>query len=190
MDENTWLADRFEAHRAHLRAVAYRMLGSLDEADDAVQEAWLRLSRSEAELPEAELRGYHGYAARAGALIASLRAVASRKPDVLVPSRGPSIERPADAIERLIGRLKPVLREHFTTDALRWYFGDDSLRLRAGKLLEGEVPAWMPMAETMPLPPWLMAMGNSRLILSESGGARSEERRVGKECRSRWSPYH
>src|SRR3954465_6782737 len=43
------LVDRFEAHRAHLRAVAYRMLGSLGEADDAVQEAWLRLSRSDAD---------------------------------------------------------------------------------------------------------------------------------------------
>ena len=47
MDEQDWLAKRFEEHRSHLRAVAYRMLGSLSEADDAVQEAWLRLSRSE-----------------------------------------------------------------------------------------------------------------------------------------------
>jgi RNA polymerase sigma factor (sigma-70 family) len=46
--EYDWLVDRFEAHRAHLRAVAYRMLGSRGEADDAVQEAWLRLSRSDA----------------------------------------------------------------------------------------------------------------------------------------------
>ena len=46
MDENEWLADRFEEHRAHLRAVAYRMLGSLTEADDAVQDTWLRLSRA------------------------------------------------------------------------------------------------------------------------------------------------
>ena len=46
MDEQRWLAQRFEEHRPHLRAVAYRMLGSLSEADDAVQEAWLRLSRS------------------------------------------------------------------------------------------------------------------------------------------------
>ena len=49
MDEPDYLADRFEEHRAHLRAVAYRMLGSLSEVDDAVQEAWLRLSRAEAE---------------------------------------------------------------------------------------------------------------------------------------------
>ena len=46
MDENEWLAERFEEHRAHLRAVAYRMLGSLAEADDAVQDAWLRVSRA------------------------------------------------------------------------------------------------------------------------------------------------
>jgi RNA polymerase sigma-70 factor (ECF subfamily) len=41
------LAEQFEAHRGHLRVVVYRMLGSVDEADDAVQEGWLRLSRSE-----------------------------------------------------------------------------------------------------------------------------------------------
>ncbi len=47
MDEHDWLAERFEANRTQLRAVAYRMLGSLSEADDAVQESWLRLSRTE-----------------------------------------------------------------------------------------------------------------------------------------------
>lgn len=49
MDDQEWLADRFEAHRDQLRAVAYRMLGSLSEADDAVQESWLRLSRADTE---------------------------------------------------------------------------------------------------------------------------------------------
>src|SRR5919202_349337 len=46
MHEHDWLAEQFESRRSHLRAVAYRMLGSLHEADDAVQEAWLRMSRS------------------------------------------------------------------------------------------------------------------------------------------------
>jgi RNA polymerase sigma factor (sigma-70 family) len=46
MEEDEWLADRFEEHRAHLRRVAYRMLGSLSEADDAVQDTWLRMSRA------------------------------------------------------------------------------------------------------------------------------------------------
>ena len=49
MNERDYLADRFEANRSHLRAVAYRMLGSVSEADDAVQEAWLRLGRTDAD---------------------------------------------------------------------------------------------------------------------------------------------
>jgi RNA polymerase sigma factor (sigma-70 family) len=52
MNERDWLADRFEEHRTRLRAVAYRMLGSLSEADDAVQEAWLRLNRTDSDAIE------------------------------------------------------------------------------------------------------------------------------------------
>jgi RNA polymerase sigma factor (sigma-70 family) len=52
MDEREFLAERFEEHRTHLRAVAYRMLGSLSEADDAVQEAWFRLNRADASAVE------------------------------------------------------------------------------------------------------------------------------------------
>src|SRR5215210_4606050 len=47
MNDQDWLADRFEAQRSHLRGVAYRMLGSLSDADDAVQEAWIRVSRTD-----------------------------------------------------------------------------------------------------------------------------------------------
>ena len=47
--DRDWLAEHFEEHRPHLRAVAYRMLGSLAEADDAVQDAWLRVSRAGAD---------------------------------------------------------------------------------------------------------------------------------------------
>ncbi len=47
MDERDWIAKQFESHRPHLRAVAYRMLGSVTEAEDAVQESWLRLSRAD-----------------------------------------------------------------------------------------------------------------------------------------------
>jgi RNA polymerase sigma factor (sigma-70 family) len=57
MNEDEWLAERFEKHRTHLRAVAYRMVGSLSEADDAVQEAWLRVSRADTEDIE-NLRGW------------------------------------------------------------------------------------------------------------------------------------
>jgi RNA polymerase sigma factor (sigma-70 family) len=57
MNENEWLADRFEQQRPHLRSVAYRMLGSLSEADDAVQDTWLRVSRAGASEVE-NLRGW------------------------------------------------------------------------------------------------------------------------------------
>jgi RNA polymerase sigma-70 factor (ECF subfamily) len=56
-DQQDRLADRFEAHRSHLRAVAYRMLGSVAEADDAVQEAWIRLSRTDTSHVD-DLRGW------------------------------------------------------------------------------------------------------------------------------------
>ena len=57
MDEHELLAERFEDQRPHLRAVAYRMLGSLSEADDAIQETWLRVSRADSEGVE-NLRGW------------------------------------------------------------------------------------------------------------------------------------
>ncbi len=49
MDDQQWLTERFQQHRPHLRAVAYRMLGSLTDADDAVQDAWERVSRARAD---------------------------------------------------------------------------------------------------------------------------------------------
>jgi hypothetical protein len=57
MTEQDWLAERFDEHRARLRSVAYRLLGSLHEADDALQESWLRLSRSDTS-DVANLRGW------------------------------------------------------------------------------------------------------------------------------------
>ena len=52
MDEREWLTERFEQHRPHLRAVAYRMLGSVSETDDALQEAWLRIRDQDPETVE------------------------------------------------------------------------------------------------------------------------------------------
>jgi glyoxylase-like metal-dependent hydrolase (beta-lactamase superfamily II) len=126
------------------------------------------LSSLQDAVPEAKARGYHGYAARAGELIGSLRKIAASKPDVLVPARGPLVENPQEAIERLIVRLQTLMASHFATDALRWYWGDDNLRIRSRAALDGRPVDSMPMAEQRALPDWALAIGNSRLLISET----------------------
>jgi glyoxylase-like metal-dependent hydrolase (beta-lactamase superfamily II) len=127
------------------------------------------LSSLQDSVPEAKAQGYHGYAARAGDLIESLRKIAARNPDFLIPARGPTIENPQESIRRLIGRIQSLMTSHFGTDALRWYWGDDNLRIRSRKSLDGRSVDSMPMAEQRPLPEWAIAIGNSRLLLSQTG---------------------
>ena len=129
----------------------------------------LDLSSLQDAIPEAKARGYHGYAARAGDLIESLRKIAARKPDVLVPARGPLIENPQAAIARLIARLQALMASHFATDALLWYWGEENLRIRSRKALDGRPVDSMPMAEQRALPAWALAIGNSRLLMSQTG---------------------
>ena len=120
-------------------------------------------------VPEAKARGYHGYAARAGDLIRSLRTIAKEKPDVILPARGPAITDPQASISRLIQRLQTFLESHFETDALRWYWGDENHRIRS-RAVERDMDI-LPMAEQFKLPPDILAIGNSRLILSNTGNA-------------------
>jgi RNA polymerase sigma factor (sigma-70 family) len=93
VEERDWLAAQFEEHRTRLRAVAYRMLGSLSEADDAVQEAWLRLNRTDAR----ELENLGGWLTTVVARI-SLNMLRSRKARREEPLAGrlpdPLIDRP------------------------------------------------------------------------------------------------
>lgn len=116
------------------------------------------------------VRGYHGFAARASDLMQSLRKIREAKPDVIVPARGPVIRDPEAAIDLLLGRLTSLMREHFSTDALRWYWGDQNLRTRAAKMSIDD-PSWMEMAETRKLPDWIIPISNSKLIVSKTGGA-------------------
>jgi RNA polymerase sigma-70 factor (ECF subfamily) len=83
MNERDYLADQFEEHRAHLRGVAYRMLGSLGEVDDAVQEAWLRLSRADA----ADIENLGGWLTTVVARVCLdiLRSRQSRREEPLTP---------------------------------------------------------------------------------------------------------
>ena len=81
MNEQEWLAERFEQNRGHLRAVAYRMLGSLTEAEDAIQETWLRLGRSDA----SEIENLGGWLTTVVARVCldMLRSRSSRREDSL-----------------------------------------------------------------------------------------------------------
>src|ERR687889_1892102 len=100
MDEHDRLADQFEANRTHLRAVAYRMLGSVSEADDAVQESWLRLSRSET----AEIENLGGWLTTVVARVCldMLRARTARREEPL----GPHVPEP------IVSREDEVDPEH------------------------------------------------------------------------------
>ena len=122
------------------------------------------------EVPDLRIGGYHGYAARMIQLIASLHAVASEKPDILVPARGPVVRDAQAAITHLIDRLQAVYRNYLAISAGRYYFSRsyDALAERVLGTPHG-VP-WMRLATIDEDPPgWMRCIGNSRLLLSQSG---------------------
>jgi RNA polymerase sigma factor (sigma-70 family) len=101
VDDHDWLAERFEEHRTRLRAVAYRMLGSVSDADDAVQEAWLRLSRSNAD----EIENLGGW----------LTTVVGRVSLNMLRSRRTRREEPLDAVhvpDPIVDRIDGTDPEH------------------------------------------------------------------------------
>jgi RNA polymerase sigma-70 factor (ECF subfamily) len=95
MTEETWLAERFETHRRHLRDVAYRMLGSAPEAEDAVQEAWLRLSR--ADTTDVENLGGWLTTVVARVCLDILRSRKSRREESLEADTSDSVTAPRDS---------------------------------------------------------------------------------------------
>src|SRR4030095_10723629 len=99
MDTGEWLVDQFEEHRAHLRIVAYRMLGSASEAEDAVQETWIRLSRTDV----SEIKNLGGWLATRGARVCldMLRARTSRREDSLEATPEPTVFSRATADREL-----------------------------------------------------------------------------------------
>ncbi len=124
-------------------------------------------------IPAVKEDGYHGWAARAGDLVTSLRKIADAKPDVLIPARGPVIRNPQQAIDTLISRLQAAFASHFAIDALRWYRGDEKIKAMAARVLGSTPITWMPTAEKVEdkLPDWIIAITNSRLIVSRTGAA-------------------
>jgi RNA polymerase sigma-70 factor, ECF subfamily len=122
MEKHDWLAETFEAERPHLRAVAYRMLGSLSEAEDAVQEAWLHLSRSDT----SSVRNLGGW----------LTTVVARISLNLLRSRKSRREESLEAAE-----LEPGTREPGVTDPEQEALMADSVGLALLVVLEALSPA-------------------------------------------------
>jgi hypothetical protein len=109
MDEREWLAGRFEEHRTALRAVAYRMLGSLSEADDAVQEAWLRLNRTDASEIENLGAWLRTVVARVSLNMLRSRGTRGEEPiGVHVPE--PIVDRSPEAARQLASRARRRIR--------------------------------------------------------------------------------
>ncbi len=144
----------------------YAFVGDLIYGDGQL----LDLYSLQDEVPELQIRAYHGYASRGAQLIASLRAVASEKPDILVPVRGPVIRDPQVSITRLTGRLQAVYRNYLSISAGHYYFRDKYDALAERMLGTSQEVPWMRFA-TMNEDPagWMVRIGNSRLLLSESG---------------------
>ena len=131
MDESEWLARSFEAHRAHLRAVAYRMLGSLADADDAVQETWLRLARSDT----SGVQNLGGWLTTVAARVCldMLRARAARREDplhvyvpdpIVSPAGGPGPEQEALLADSVGLALLVVLDTLSPTERLAFVLHD------------------------------------------------------------------
>jgi len=118
---------------------------------------------------EAKIGGYHGWAGQMSQLIDSLRKVADKKPDIIIPARGPVIRNPSEAINLLIKRLQAVYENYLSISAGRWYFKDNYDILARRVLGKNPKVNWMRWAEVIKdkPPEWIIPISNSRLIISE-----------------------
>jgi glyoxylase-like metal-dependent hydrolase (beta-lactamase superfamily II) len=118
---------------------------------------------------EAKIGGYHGWAGRMGILINSLRKIAGKKPDIIIPARGPVIHNPIEAINLLIDRLQAVYENYLSISAGRWYFKDNYDVLARRVLGNNRKVNWMQWAEVIKdkPPEWIIPISNSRLVVSK-----------------------
>ena len=122
-------------------------------------------------IPEARVGGYHGYAARLGDLVSSLRKIKEAKPDVIYPARGPVIKNPQKAIDKLINRVQALYRNYLSTNALNWYFKEERMRICGERVLgKGAKIELMPYCLHVDTPEWILQFSTSRIISGYVGG--------------------
>jgi glyoxylase-like metal-dependent hydrolase (beta-lactamase superfamily II) len=118
-----------------------------------------------------EISGYHGYAARLISLISSLELIKAQKPDIIIPARGPVINDPEAAIDRLIGRVRRLYSNYLSISAYRWYFPERISSLADS--IEGPTVKidWMPYSATLRkvAPAWYVHISNSNLVMADNG---------------------
>ncbi|MBC8354073.1 MAG: MBL fold metallo-hydrolase [Planctomycetes bacterium] len=121
-------------------------------------------------IPEANIRGYHGYGSRLAQLVTSLRKISAAKPDVIVPARGPVIRDPQPSIDKLIDRVQALYHNYLSTNALHWYFKEDRMRMCGERVLgKGAVVDLMPYSLHEKAPDWVFEQATSRLLISDDG---------------------
>ena len=120
-------------------------------------------------IPEAQVRGYHGYGARLAELVNSLTVVADLKPDLIIPARGPVIKTPAASLERLRSRVQQLYRNYLSTNALHWYFKEERMKACGRRVLGPDADIeLMPYSHHEKTPSWVFEKGTSRLLISDT----------------------
>ena len=121
-------------------------------------------------IPEAKVGGYHGYGARLADLITSLRKIKAWKVDIIYPARGPVINNPAEAIDKLISRVQALYHNYLSTNALHWYFKEERMRICGERVLgKGAKIDLMPYCLYLDTPDWIIQFSTSRIIVADNG---------------------
>lgn len=121
-------------------------------------------------IPEAKVGGYHGYGARLADLITSLEKIKDWKPDIIYPARGPVINNPTKAIDKLISRVQALYQNYLSTNALHWYFKEERMRICGERVLgKGAKIDLMPYCLHLDTPDWIIQFSTSRIVVADNG---------------------
>lgn len=120
-----------------------------------------------------EIRGYHGYAARTGKLLTSLRLIEAERPDIIVPDRGPVINDPEASIHKLIGSIERIYSNYLSISAYRWYYPAQVSAIADSFLGPQKKVDWMPYSSVIEKnpPKWYKHFSNSNLVFAEDSSA-------------------
>jgi glyoxylase-like metal-dependent hydrolase (beta-lactamase superfamily II) len=118
-------------------------------------------------IPEAQVRGYHGYGSRLAALVGSLDKMSAAKPDIIIPARGPIIRNPLQSMAKLKRRVQNIYRNYLSTNALHWYFKEQRMKTCGARVLgkDAEIEL-MPYSKHVKTPEWVFEQSTSRLLIS------------------------